>query len=305
MAGRRGRPAGGQHLRMARLLAALSSSDRGCPRSRLQKSMGLAGSEEDQKRIFMRDVRHLRALGWDIRSYKAEPGVERYRLIRIDPRFRTVFTAEERQELLRAARRAGLGELYDDLDPDLDDEPSTPDALAPPLLETAQYAVAYRCQLQLRYHGSTVTVHPYQVVHTDGRWLLHARGADESRLSHFYLDEVRHMRPSAPQTAEPTPVLPSAARHPMRWEHDAPRDAVLTAAEVDVPDVIHAFGGDALVQVDHPGSGDQRRITVQVTNLDTFFARLFYLGLRVRLIGPPALRDEARRRLRWALAKQS
>jgi len=305
MAGKRGRPADGQHLRMARLLAALSSSERGFPRSRLQQSMGLIGADEDQERVFRRDLRHLRDLGWDIRTEKYAPGVSRYRLVRIDSRFRMVFSAEERLQLLRVARHAGLGGVYDDLDPDHDDEPWATDALAPPNLEVAQYAVAFRCRLHVRYHGERRTVHPSQVVRSQGRWLLQGWVEDRQQAEFFYLDEIREMRPEAPDTAAHTTSISSSSRHPMRWALDEPQEAMVNAAQIDVPDVIDLFGARSIVAVTTPDSAGVQTLTVWVSNQDAFFARLFELGSRVRLVGPSAIRDAARQRLRWALAKQS
>ena len=115
MARKRGRPADDQHLRMRRLLGALANQERvGLPRTRLQRAMGLDGPNSE--RVFRRDLANLRKAGWDIRS-AAVGGQHLYVLHVIDPRIRRAFTDQERAELLRAARRAGLGQLYEDLDP--------------------------------------------------------------------------------------------------------------------------------------------------------------------------------------------
>ena len=297
MARKRGRPADDQHLRMRRLLGALANQERvGLPRTRLQRAMGLDGPNAE--RVFRRDLANLRKAGWDIRSATVG-GQHLYVLHVIDPRIRRAFTDQERAELLRAARRAGLGQLYEDLDPEAADGTR---AAEDDQLGQAQEAIATRCLVRFTYKGKPRVVHPYELARGDRGWLLRGReeGAEPSTgdvVKVFYVNQATDLGLDHPGTAEPPPDrLPPLNLDPMRWEVHPPIEVILETTDEALDDVIALLGGRGYEVVLDRDLGAVR-IEVTVTFMDGFLSRLFELGTRVRLIGPPEVRDAARQRL--------
>lgn len=293
---RRGRPAAAQHRRLARLLAALSQRTAGLPRRRLMRTMGLP-DDANGVRIFRRDLRTLTDRGWDIRSIRV--GDEhRYRLHVIDNRIRSAFSDAERSQLLRVARRAGLGGLYDDLEQDATDGPFAAGALAPGDVETARYAVARRCLLRFVYHGKDRLVHPYQVVPTQDRWLLRARGVGEEVVKKFFVDEMVGVQPEVPGSADHGDIpMSEGSRDPVLFRAHDTVEVVLSAEAADLPDVVAALGTGGFDVADSPAPDGRVTVTVRTTHLTGLLMRMFELGPRVRLEGPPAARQAARERL--------
>lgn len=106
MARKRGRPADDQHRRMRVILGALAARGQlGVSRERLERAIG---DVPDPRQYVKRDIRKLREAGWDIHSVTRDDG-SYYVLTVTDVRLRRGFSEEERTQLLRAARKAGLG----------------------------------------------------------------------------------------------------------------------------------------------------------------------------------------------------
>ena len=141
---RPGRPADEQHRRIAAMLRVLVQKPRTA--AELKEAMGLDPGNASDDRKFRRDLRSLRNAGWQIDSVRVGDE-DRYRLTVVDRRLRTTFTAEQRAQLLRAARRAQLGQLYQDLDPELADEEGS---IGPEWLGVVQHAIRHRCLLRFR-----------------------------------------------------------------------------------------------------------------------------------------------------------
>lgn len=300
--GRPGRPSAERHFRMARLLNALSTTDLGRTREQLQKSMGLP-LDNSGRRMFERDKKDLKAVGYDIRTTGGRGGERpRYVLHKIDARIRRTFDADERAQLLRAAKAAGLGQLFDDLDPQAVDEPDAPKARLHPHVKLAEHAVHYRCRISFRYRGRSREVHPYRVALEGGKWFLHAREDGGDIAKRFNLHDAADLSLSEPGTAEAAPddsaPLPGG-RDPMCWDRHPPIQAKIVVEGRDLPEVTSRLGCKGVV-VGEPDAAGLVPVDVTVGNSEGFCALLFALGPRVRLVGPQSLRDGMREALQWA-----
>jgi predicted DNA-binding transcriptional regulator YafY len=290
MARRPGRPDDAQHERLGRLLSALAHrGSLGLPRKRLETAVGLAGASA--RRTLMRDIAKLRESGWDIRSVPRS-GEHVYVLHIIDRRIRKNFTAPERAELLRAAQHAGLGQLYDDLDPRV--SAKTP-AAGDHTLAVVQHAIQMRCRLTFTYHGKVRDLHPYDVTRTPKGWMLRGQEEGDTTIKKFYLQRMIEPEPRRPRTAHDIPAdLDPLSLDPMRWlEHD-PITVQLACGPEEIDDVRFQIGRtDCRVTTTDEGA----IIEVDVTNTDAFLSRLFEMGHRARLVGPAQMQEAARTRL--------
>lgn len=142
----------------------------------------------------------------------------------IDNRIRQTFREEQRTQLLRAAERARLGQLYDDLDPDRSDR--TPH-YGPAGLGAAQHAIRYRCVLRFVYYGRERRLHPDDVFYSGGGWYVRGKeeGAPEE-VKMFRLDRASEVEPDLPGTAGPRRDLPPPNRDPMRRSNFGPSSSV-------------------------------------------------------------------------------
>ncbi|MGB8019816.1 MAG: WYL domain-containing protein [Candidatus Nanopelagicales bacterium] len=293
----RGRPADAQHRRMRGLLSTLAAvGEYGVTRKTLMEAMGLRADDDNAQRVFFRDVANLRASGWQIRSIKR--GLEdRYTLKVIDHRMQAEFTPDERRELLRAARSAGIGQVYDDLDPDQVDGTPVPDD---PDLRLAHAAIATRCLVTFVYSGSQRRVHPYDLARRPAGWLLRGREEDSGTVKNYYLDRAVDLDIDRPGTAEPVPEsLPALTLDPMRRREHPPVHVVVECRPESAGDIITLLGANGSEQV--PGGFGMVRFEVVVTYMDAFLNRLFELGERASLVGPPEARAAARTRLQQIL----
>jgi predicted DNA-binding transcriptional regulator YafY len=247
---------------------------------------------------FFRDLRNLKKAGWMIESTTI--GLqERYVLTVVDPRLRASFTGAERAQLLRAAQAAGLGQLYQDLDPSLEDGTPTTGFHA---LDLAQRAIASRCLALFGYRGRDRVVHPYDLTHKPGGWILRGREEGSEVVKSFYLERAEEFDIDRPGTAGAIPAdLPPLNLDPMRrLEHD-PVHVEVECPDEAVPDAVAALGANG--HVERPGTGPgHTSVTVVVTNTEAFLDRLFELGTRARLVGPQSTRDAARARLSALMA---
>ena len=271
---RAGRPADEQHRRIAALLRVLVQKSRTA--AELKESMGLDPRDASDDRKFRRDLRSLRNAGWQIDSVRV--GYEdRYRLTVIDRRLRTTFTAEQRAQLSPAARRAQLGQLYQDLDPELADEEAT---IGPGWLEVAQHAIRHRCLLRFRYSGRHRVLHPDDVFFAGQHWYL--RGQEEGTEQEFKsnrLERIGELVAGSPFTAPPWRELPPPNRDPMRWSVGEAVTAVVEATAEDLPDVVNQLGANGHRVVSEDGAVVQ--VELDVSNAEAFLVRLLvpHLGL--------------------------
>lgn len=242
---------------------------------------------------FRKDMRALRAAGWDIETVRFGHNDFRYRLHVVDPRLRATFSETHRAQLLRAAQRAGIGQLYEDLNPDLSD--GSPSYDGPEGLGTAEHAVRLRCLLTFTYRTKQRRVHPYDVHFSGDDWYLRGReeGTDQDYKT-FRLSRAEGLAAEPPGTAEPLIELPSPNRDPMLLRLAEPFPVRISTTEQDLPDVVDALGVNGFEVLGPEAGGDGVEVEVTVTNSDALLNRLFELDSRVHLIGPDSVRSQAR-----------
>jgi predicted DNA-binding transcriptional regulator YafY len=289
-----GRPADALHRRMARVLHVLIQHPTlGRTSAQLMAAAGLDPENASEVRKFRRDLKALRAAGWHIDTLHRGANEYAHVLRVIDPRIRTSFTVEQRAQLLRAAERAGLAQLYDDLDESApSDLPGDP-GLAE--LGVAQHAVRHRCRVLFSYGGRPRRVHPYDVFLSGDAWFLRGREeGTEQEYKTFRLARAEDLQADLPGTAEPPHDLPPPNRDPMRLAVVEPLEMVVAAAEDDLPDVEAALGGNGFQRLPGRTADGEVQLAVVVTNPPAALGRLFELDTRARLVGPEAVRDQAR-----------
>ena len=261
------------------------------PRSaaELKEAMGLDPRSPSDDRKFRRDLRSLRNAGWQIDAIREVAG-DRYRLTVVDHRIRTTFTPQQRAQLLRAARRARLGQLYQDLDPHLEDgeASSGPDGLG-----VAQHAIRHRCVLHFRYSGRERVLHPDDVFYSGHSWYLRGyEDGTEQEFKTFRLDRAEEITADAPHSAGPQRELPPPNRDPTRWDTGQAFTALVETTQEDLPDVLSHLGANGhRIVLDAVGTV---QVEVDVRNVEALLVRLLELDTRARLQGPDELRAALR-----------
>jgi predicted DNA-binding transcriptional regulator YafY len=99
--------------------------------------------------------------------------------------------------------------------------------------------------------------------------------------------------PDAPGTAPAVAVPVRPQLDPVTWEVDPPVDVLVVTTPEHLAHVESMLGAASEVDAD----GDEVRLTIPVTHRAAFRRRLYELGTRVRLLGPPEVRDEVRAEL--------
>lgn len=294
-----GRDQRGPMERLTQILFVLSRSPgRTATTERLLAHVGYGSDKaEDRRRQLSRDISHLTALGWEISAVGAEGEEGRYRLVAGDLRLRVDFPLEEQAELQRAARAAELSGSAEPLE-----DGFVVRAAGVGGLDEVQRAVQARCLLGFDYRGSRRLVHPHRVHLRPGGWYLRGRVDGEDEVKTFRVDRMGRVELDQPGTAEVPPAESHLSIDPVAWQVDPPLVAVLATTPEHVPQVRAMLGGGVPVT----GSDGEPAVTdvpgevlldVPVTNRSAFRGRLFELGSRVRLVGPPLLRDEIREHL--------
>lgn len=310
--GRSGRPARPAIERLVRVVAALRLADdrRGVSRDRLAEMVGYEGAAATD--LLLRDLRHLRHLGWRIDSL-AEPGeIARYRLVPGDPRLRVRLSRDERRALRRVAAGAGLRSLPVGLD---EGEPPTARAASgagrgtptgragddedPPFagLDLVLAARRDRALLRFRYNGKDRVVHPYDVAVRDRVWLCLAYEPASGIVKTFDVARMSGIAASGHGAFPPSPPSATGGLDPLGWPVDPPADLVLVTDPGHEADVAAVFGPP--LRRDPPAAGEPGapeaggvRLTYRVTNRLAVRARLLRLGPRARVVEPPALRED-------------
>lgn len=287
------------------LAALVQAKAQGITKAALKEAMGLdpdkANAKDEQN--FNRDLKRVKRAGWQINSEyfpgkSVEEGQYRYVLKIIDRRLAGEFTQEERSELLRAAQRAGLGQLYEDLG-----DPKDGTAGDPGLdqLSAIQSAIRHSAMLQFDYADKPRLVHPHDIFFRRTRWYLRATVDGEEAYRNFRVDRITEAAPEAPGSDEsPRPELPEPSLDSMKFSIDPKVDVVISTDADHELEVLSVFGVNGYA---HLTQRDGRvRMTVVVTNTKAFMTRLIEFGTRVKLEGPPEMREELRSLLRGALS---
>jgi predicted DNA-binding transcriptional regulator YafY len=305
--------------RLTQILFVLSRSpDRTATAERLLAHVAYgASAPEDRRRQLVRDIRHLTELGWEISAVGAEGEAGRYRLVAGDLRLRVDFSPQEQAELQRAARIAELSGLAEDLGPSTSSAPRSfvprTEDVGP--LEAVQRAVSAHCLLSFDYRGTRRTVHPHRVHLRTGGWYLRAREEGGAEVKTFRMDRLEQVRLDQPGTADVPPSDTHLRIDPIAWQIDPQLQAVLATTADHAPQVRTMLAGpdpEAVVEdpagstaaVEVGAQADEVVLRLPVTHRAAFRGRLYELGSRVRLLGPPELRDEVRAHLLAVVAGQ-
>lgn len=287
-----GRPADDMHRRLARLLRSLTDHPIvGVRRDELMAAMGLDPENASDVRKFRRDLAALKDAGWQIDSIDRGANECHYLLRVVDARIRATFTDAERAQLLRAAERAHLGQLYDDLDPARSERTA---GFGPPGLGAAQHAISHRCLVRFVYRARARLVDPYDVFYAGDAWYLRGHEDDSDLAFKTYrLDRASQWLTEAPGTAGPIPELPPPTRDPMRNKEGEPFDAVVAVSREDLPEAIDLLGVNGCREL-AGGREGAVLLEVRVTHRSAFLGRLFEMDTRVRLVAPDHIRERAR-----------
>jgi len=282
--------------RLARLVAVLSRSERGVPVDDvLAHVLPGSGDPDSKKKALSRDLDHLNALGYDVRNIAApgEPAV--YRLRATDNRLRVVLTGRQRGELARAALATQQADLARRLDETSGGRRAAgrDSAADLPHMDLVLRAAQRHCLLEFDYKGEPRRVHPYLVHSGPSGWYVRGREEGSDVVKEFVVGRMSDVRIGAPGSAEAATEVERRSLDPLSWSIDPPVEAVLAVDPVH-RDQVETILGTPRSAVE----GDPVRLTYVVTNRDVFRWRLYELGTRVRVLGPPELREEILAELR-------
>lgn len=284
--------------RLVRLMSVLHQGGRvGVEASVLVDVAGF-GDTKDPTSALGREFRHLRDLGWQIENVGGTGLDGRYRMTTVDNRLRLRLTPGQQAALLRAvvladrqdlAERLGLGDVRaGGFETVAGAAPSAADtALGTSLgtsLGTVLAAVKMARLLRFRYKGTDRLVHPESVKTQNGTWYLGGHEEGDDRPKWFVVSRMSDVVADPPGSAAPLPPARHTGLHPMTWEIDPPVEVTLRAAADYVPDVRRWLG--------EPQSIDGDRLVYRVTNRAALRVRLYELGPRVELVGPPEVKQE-------------
>lgn len=285
--------------RLTQILSLLSAADGGAVSADdLLDVVAYGGTTVENRRDQLRrDLGHLETLGWQITNTADDGETARYRLTAVDNRLRVEFTPEQRAELLRAASAASLAELFDDLGDDAgahvpevhvqaDREPSA--------LALVQQAVAGQCLLRFTYRDAPRVVHPHGLHVKPGGWYLTANEDGSDQAKTFVVARMSDVTLDDPGTAI-APEEPARPQlDPVTWVIDPVVEATVRTTIEHREHVEAMLGASGSEETD----GDEVVLTIAVSHRAAFRRRVYELGSRVVVDGPPELRDEIRTELR-------
>lgn len=281
--------------RLLRIMAALKSEDSpaGVTASRLCKVAGYEGKEPADE--LSHDLRRLRLLGIQI-DQVAKPGKPgRYRLSGGDTRLRLKLAHEQWAALQRAAILTKHEELTKALGIRSGKLPvAIASAVVPDgeteFLSLAVQALQTKSRLRFNYAGESRDVSPAAVRFQDYQWYLVAAEVGQDVTKTFALQRMSEAVLDQPDTAvEVGPVPPRLVLHPLKWEIDPPTEVTLLVSKELVADVERWLKKP---KRNRPAANGFRQLTYVVTNRASFRARIYVLGMRVRVLGPDEFRQE-------------
>ena len=285
-------------VRIAAVLRAAGSD--GVPRDRLLEVAGFTGADAPSQ--LSRELRHLNRLGWLIDNI-AGPGEDaRYRMTTVDNRLRVRLTPEQQTALRRAVLLADRDDLVARLGLPAEARPAEVVAPAPAVegttpgaLSEVVRAVRDRCVLRFGYKGVARVVHPESLQTRNGAWYLRgvedaavAAGGPVDTVKTFVVDRMVDPEAGPAGSAAVIESVRHTGLHPMTWQLDPPVDVVLRTPARFAPDVRRWLGEPAQARVED----DDVLLTYRVTNREALRARIYELGTRVRVVGPPEIRAE-------------
>lgn len=287
-----GRDQRGPMERLVRIAAVLKVADeRGVSADKLVKVAGFDGDNAlDQ---LSRDLKLLRAQGWQIDRISEEGAPAVYRMVTVDNRLRVRLTPDQQRELQRAVLVADRADLVERLGLPPGERPTELPAMLPlsghdERLSAAVKAVQNRCVMTFRYNGKPRVVHPESVRSQNQRWYL--RGCEDGGdvLKLFVVTHMDDVTIDAPGTARRVSAEPRLELHPMRWKLDPPVAVTLRTSQQHVDDVQRWLGAPRSLTA----TPESSELEYVVTNRAALRVRLYELGERVEVIGPEDVRQE-------------
>lgn len=300
---------GAHPLQRLVLLTALlgDAGSRGLVAGPLAERLGYGGTPESRRESLARDIRKLRDTGIEIVNAAASGEEARWVLHPRDSRIRLAFTGRQVAELARAALLADREAIARQLGspaPAVEREvvslrPSSRPAALDPVLR----AVAARCELRFVYNGRPRIFDPAALQPDAGGWSLSGwdRGRAEPRT--YRVSRMTAVELGEPGTARQRSEVTGRSTDPLAWLVDEPLTVQLRAFPRYEGDLRRLLGTSvSRIGPDGPRDGEAlASYETVVTNRWVFLARVMELGERVRLDGPPPLRDELARRLHAAI----
>ncbi|WP_418062475.1 WYL domain-containing protein [Pimelobacter simplex] len=287
-------------VRIAAVLRAAGAA--GVPRDRLLEVAGFDGADAPTQ--LSRELRNLNRLGWLIDNVADAGDDARYRMTTVDNRLRVRLTPEQQTALRRAVLLADRDDLVERLGLPAEARPAEVAAPGPSVegttsgaLSEVVRAVRDRCVLRFGYKGVARVVHPESLQTRNGGWYL--RGVEDAAVAEggpvktFVVDRMAEPEAGPAGSASLVEPVRHAGLHPMTWQLDPPVDVVLRTPARFEPDVRRWLGEPRAVTAAGPDpGGEDVLLTYRVTNREALRARLYELGTRVRVVGPPEVRDE-------------
>ncbi len=272
-----GRDQGSAMERLLRILLTLADRQPdGLSARRLGKVAGHSVDTESGLSALRRDLRSLRRHGWAIVSDGNDGAEGHYRLLARDNRMALLLTAGEQAALLEA------------LSDSAEDVPAPPAQLA-----GLERAVEHRCLTRFSYRHKPRTVHPHTLHNGPSGWMLRGREVESGTVKEYVVRRiVGDVAIDRPGSAAVPESVPRHSFDPMTWAVDPPVDVTLATNSDYELEVLRVMTGSRVTErIEEVGAGYEVRIVVPVTNRVAFRSRLFELGLRVRVVDPPAARD--------------
>ncbi len=268
-----GRDQLGPMERLFRLVISLSDAGpQGLSVRKLLQVAGLGEVSEANAAQLRRDLRHLSNGGWEIVNQASEGSEGRYVLHTQDNRMAVLLTPGERAELQQALSNAEA------------DIPEPPECLG-----DLQRAAVRHCLTHFSYKGRRRHVHPHTLYSSPSGWILRGREIDNDVIKEFVVSRMADdVVIEQPGTAETLEIAEHRAFDPVDWAIDEPVEVVFATERGHLAEVHRVLGGAEEVGPD----GDQVLLSRRVTNRGAFWSRLYELGIRVRVVGPPELRAE-------------
>lgn len=285
--------------RLVRILVLLAGAQDGVPDTTLLEVAEFGTDDAAARTQLLRELRHLRSLGYQIDNVAGQGAHARYRLLARDNRLELQLSPAQRTELARAAAiasRSGLAAQVGDRAAATAGESAVAVPDPPRHLAELLHAAKRRCLVDFSYNGRPRQVHPYAVHSGPSGWYLRARETDQPTVKQFVVSRMSGVHLQPPRTAEAAPAVVHAGFDPLSWEQDPPTEVELSTAPHHVAAVRQALPGVAEVGRDDWGV----RLRLTVTNRQAFRGRLYGLGTRAHLLGPPDVRAEVLAELRAA-----
>ena len=284
--------------RLLRLLAMLDEA--GSTGVSAEKLIGIGDyGDKDPGTQLNLDLKRLRNLGLAIDNVSGKGEPAHYRMVSGDNRLRLKLSPDQLAALQRAVNVADRADLAKALGISATSLPAgvgtkvTPPA-RPTDLSRCLQAIQLGSRIDFTYKGTHRLVHPGSVRFQNHQWYLSGVEEQDDLVKHFAVGRMSDAVLQPPGSARPVPEVRRIPLHPLLWEVDQPTEVVLRTSPDYVDDVKRWLQEPHSLH-ESDGAVD---LTYLVTNRQSFRARIYMLGARVRIVGPAEVRDELLAELR-------